>query len=157
MSYSRLHPRPYYLPCHVFLSLHTEKTVTSLDTEAGTRALGLLGEDTLRTDRDRESMSSNSTYSTIHSSLSLAFNNTSHVSSAQLTSAHMGILSAQSVPPAQQVANYTLFAYVSIVMKFSVRVNCLCCTAFTHLSFLASFQLTPCYLLARKRKLMHSR
>lgn len=76
----------------------------SLSTAAGAAALGLLSEGIPSRDRERESLSSIGSYSTINSSLSLAFNTagagagTSNLTSAQLSKMQLNNHSVSAVP-----------------------------------------------------------
>ena len=79
----------------------------SLSTAAGAAALGLLSEGIPARDRERESLSSIGSYSTINSSLSLAFNTagagagagagTSNLTSAQLSKMQLNNHSVSAV------------------------------------------------------------
>jgi hypothetical protein len=86
----------------------------SLCTAAGAAALGLLSEGVPARDRERESMSSIGSYSTVNSSLSLAFNTAgaSNLSSAQLSKIQMNnhsVSAVASVTGSSQVNRQTLF------------------------------------------------
>ena len=112
-------------------------TTISLDTAAGAQALETLAEGIPARDRERESMSSQGTYSTISSSLSLAFN--SHgvpqaVTSAQLSSMQMnnhGSSSVSSITGMQvqyitvQYRPYVLTTHVLLPFPITLFLPCI--------------------------------
>lgn len=84
----------------IIVTLEPDRAQTvSLSSAEGAQALGLLAEGVPVRDRERDSMSSTSTYSTISSSLSLAFNSASgsNLTPAQLSGMQMNNHSVSAV------------------------------------------------------------
>lgn len=86
--------------CRIIVTLELDRAHTvSLSSAEGAQVLGLLAEGVPARDRERDSMSSTSTYSTISSSLSLAFNSASgsNLTPAQLSGMQMNNHSVSAV------------------------------------------------------------